>query len=67
MKARKMPHFSTSKMSLEGCQFIRIVVNFYIQKSLEIIDKNSADNIWSKQDKAIKVSTLIPVRVNEAE
>ena len=28
-----------------------IDVNFHLQKSLEIVDKNSADKIWSKKDK----------------
>ena len=38
-------------MSLAGCQINPIDVNFYLQKSLEIFDKNSADKIWSKKDK----------------
>ena len=37
-------------MSLVGCQINPIDVNFHIQKSLEIFDKNSADKIWSKKD-----------------
>ena len=37
-------------MSLEGYQINSIDVNFYLQKSLEIIDKNSADKIWAKND-----------------
>ena len=36
-------------MSLAGCQINPIDVNFHLQKSLEIFDKNSADKIWSKQ------------------
>ena len=42
-------------MSLAGCQIYPIDVNFHLQNSLEIFDKNSADNIWSKKDKEIKV------------
>ena len=30
-------------MSLAGCQINSIDVNFHLQKSLEIFDKNSAD------------------------
>ena len=51
-------------MSWAGCQIDPIGVNFHLQKSLEIFDKNSADKIWSKKDKEIKVSPLIPIRVN---
>ena len=43
-------------MSLAECQINPIDVNFHLQKSLEIFDKNSADKIWSKNDKEIKVS-----------
>ena len=28
-----------------------IYINFHLQTSLEIFDKNSADKIWSKNDK----------------
>ena len=49
-------------MSLAGCQVNPIDVNFHLQKSLEIFDKNSADKIWSKNDKEIKVSPLMPIR-----
>ena len=38
-------------MSLAGCQINPIDVNFYLQKSVDIFDKNSADKIWSKKDK----------------
>ena len=41
-------------MSLAGCQINPIDVNFYRQKSLEILDKNSADKIWSEKDKGGK-------------
>ena len=52
-------------MSLAGCQINPIDVNFHLQKSLEIFDKNSADKIWSKIDKETKVSPLMPIRVNK--
>ena len=48
---------------MAGCQINPIDVNFHLQKSLEIFDKNSADKIWSKNDKEIKVSPLMPIRV----
>ena len=38
-------------MSLAGFQINPIDVNFYLQQSLEIFDKNSTDKIWSKKDK----------------
>ena len=41
-------------MSLAGCQINSIDVNFYLQKSLEIIDKNLADKILSKKDKGVE-------------
>ena len=50
-------------MNLAGCQINPIDVNFCLQKSLEIFDKISADKIWSKKDKEIKVSPLMPIRV----
>ena len=43
-------------MSLAGCQINPNNVNFHLQKSLEIFDKNSIDKIWSKKDKEKKVS-----------
>ena len=52
-------------MSLAGCQTNPIDVNFYLQKSFEIFDKNSADKIWPKKDKEWKVPSLMPIRVNE--
>ena len=52
-------------MSLSGCQIDPTNVNFHIKKSLEIFDKNSADKIWSKKDKEINVSPLMPIRVNK--
>ena len=36
-------------MSLAGCQINAIEVNFHLQKSLKILDKNSADKILSKK------------------
>ena len=41
-------------MRLAGCQINPIDVNFHLQKSLEIFDKNSADKIWSKKDKGVE-------------
>ena len=38
-------------MSLAQFQINSIDVNFHLQQSLEIIDKNSTDKIWSKKDK----------------
>ena len=49
-------------MSLAGCQINPIDVNFHLEKSLATFDKNSADKIWSKKDKEIKVSPLMPIR-----
>ena len=52
-------------MSLAGCQINLIDVNFHLQKSLQILDKKSAEKIWSKKDMEIKVSPLMPIRVNQ--
>ena len=41
-------------MILSGHQINPIDVNFHLQKSLEIFDKNSADKIWSKKDKGME-------------
>ena len=41
-------------MSLAGSQINPIDVNFHLQKSLELFDKNSADKIWSKKDKGVE-------------
>ena len=46
-----------------GCQINSIDVNFNLQNSFEIFDKNSADKIWSRKDKEITVSPLMPIRV----
>ena len=53
-------------MSLAGCQINPIDFNFHLQESLEIFDKNknSAVKIWSKNDKEIKVSPLMPIKVD---
>ena len=51
-------------MSLAGCQINPIDVNFHLQKSFEISDKNSADNIQPKKDKGVKVPCLMPIGVN---
>ena len=37
-----------------GCQINPIDVNFHLQKSLEIFDKNSVDKIWSKKDMGVE-------------
>ena len=49
-------------MSVAGYQINPVDVNFHLQ-SLGIFDKNSADKIWSKKDKEIKSSPLMPIRV----
>ena len=49
-------------MSLAGCHYNPIDVNFHNQNNLEI-DKNAADKIWSKNDKEINVSPLMSIRV----
>ena len=49
-------------MSLAGCQINSIDINFHLQKSLEIFDKNSAYKVWSKKDKGLKVPSLVPIR-----
>ena len=41
-------------MSWAGSQNNSIDVNFYLQKSLEVFEKNSADKIWSNKDKVKK-------------
>ena len=45
-----------------NCVIYTIDVNFN-HKSLEIFEIKSADKIWSKKDKVIKVSYLMPIRV----
>ena len=50
-------------MSLAGCQIIPIDLNFYLQKCLEIFDKNSADKIQSKNYKEVNPPCLMPIRV----
>ena len=54
-------------MSLAGCQINPINVKLYLQKSLKIVDKTSADKIWSKKYKEIKVSPLMPTRVKKQQ
>ena len=46
-----------------NCVIYTIDVNFN-HKSLEIFEIKSADKIWSKKDKGIKVSPPVPNRVN---
>ena len=50
-------------MSLAGCQIDLIDVNFRLQKSFEIFDTNSADKIKSQNYKGVKVTCLMPNRV----
>ena len=50
-------------MSLAGCQIISIDLNFYLQKCLEIFDKNPADKIQSKNYKDVNLPCLMPIRV----
>jgi hypothetical protein len=38
-------------MSWTGFQNNPIYLNFHLQKSLEIFEKNSADKIWSNKEK----------------
>ena len=42
-------HFVKDPMRLAGCQINPIDVNFHLQKSLEIFDKNYAGKFWSKK------------------
>ena len=37
----------------------------FTSKSFEIFDKDSADKIWSKKDKEIKVSPLMPIKIDK--
>ena len=52
-------------MSLAGCQLNPIDVNFHLQKVWQFLMLISADKIWSKKNKEIKVSPLTPIRVNQ--
>ena len=54
-------------MSLAMCQINPIDVNFHLQKSLEIFDKNSAEQNLIQKDKEMKVSPLMPIRVKTFE
>ena len=62
MKARKMLNlhhlaaFFIRLNELGKVSIKKIVVNFHLEKSLEIFDKNSADKIASKMVKEIKVA-----------
>ena len=51
-------------MTLAGCQINLIDVIFHFS-ILEIFDRNLADKIWSKKDKEIKVSPLMPIRIKQ--
>ena len=50
-------------INFAGCQINPNDVNFHLQKSLVMFDQNSAKKTWSKKDKKIKVSPLMPIRV----
>ena len=39
---------------MAGHQINPIDVNFHLQKSLEIFNKNSVDKVWSKKDKGVE-------------
>ena len=53
-------------MSYAGCQINPINMNFDLQTSLEIFDKNSADKVCSKKDRGWKVPSLMSIRVKSA-
>ena len=48
-------------MSWAGCQNNPINLNFHLQKSLDIFEKNSADKIWSIKDIKVKKHAAVPV------
>ena len=50
------------EMSWAGCENNPIYLNFYLQKSLEIFEKNSADKIWSNKDISTGKSALSRAR-----
>ena len=50
-----------------GCQNNLIDVNFRLQNVWKALIKKSADRIWSKNDKEIKVSPLRPIRVKQVK
>ena len=50
-------------MSWTGCQNNPINLKFYLQKSLEIFEKNSAGKICSNKDIKVKVPCPMPDRV----
>ena len=53
--------FYKTQWAWQGVKLTRLMSIFtYHQKSLEIFEKNSADKIWSKKDKRIKVSPPVP-------
>ena len=54
-------------MSWAGFQNNPIDLNFPLQKSLEIIEKNSADKIWSNKNIRVKVPCPMPDRVKATE
>ena len=50
-------------MSWAECQNNPFDVNFHLQKGFEMFEIKSADKIWSKKDKGMKVSPPVPNRV----
>ena len=51
-------------MSLAECRINPVAVNFYLQKSVDIFYKDSAEKIWSKKYEGWKFPSLMPIRVN---
>ena len=51
-------------MSWTGCQNNPIYLNFYLQKSLESFEKNSADKMWFNKNSRWKVPCTVLDRVN---
>ena len=53
-------------MSWTGCQNNPICLNFYLQKSLESFEKNSADKMWFNKNSRWKVPCPVLDRVNSS-
>ena len=47
--------FYKTRWAWQGVQLAEMI-NFHLQKSLEIFDENSADKIWSKKDKGVEIA-----------
>ena len=52
-------NFYKTQWAGQGVKINPIDVNFHLQKSLEMFEQNSADKIWSKKDRGIKVSPSV--------